>query len=136
MEKMEALARLSARIVSFTKTVQTQCRRLEIHVSQMLHAGRQVADDILLECMNGCSLNWEKTHADLADLQSSGGDTFGLLQAEQLIQCATILEEVNAVLLTTVLRDIHYGAEEEVAMKVQLALSRQILHSMPVMNVQ
>ena len=63
-------------------------------------------------------------------------DTFGLLQEEQLIQCATILEEMNAVLLTTVLRDIQYGAEEKVAMKVWLALSRQILHWMPVMSMQ
>lgn len=103
---MEALEGLSARIV---------CK--PIRVSQVLHTGRQVVDDDLhvLKCMKGCSLTWEKTHEDLVDLQSSGGDTctFGPLQVEQLILCATILEKVNAVLQTTVLHVIQYGVEEK-----------------------
>ena len=86
---MESIVALFARLVALMKVVIGQTRRLGI-VSQMLQEGKQVADEILLDCTHGVGLAWQKAHGYLADLQSSGGDTLAPLQAKQLICCAMI----------------------------------------------
>ncbi|XP_062515262.1 uncharacterized protein LOC134190768 [Corticium candelabrum] len=134
LEKMEGLAALSARLLKFTNSLQTQTRRLEIRVSQLLQKQKHPADDLVLDCTNGCELSWEKAFGNLADLQSNGADTCGPLSAEELVHTSQVMAAVNVLSLRGLLQTIHYK-EDELCMKVQWALTHQILHWMPVMSL-